>query len=1025
MRPERWQQIDRLFHSVLERPPCDRAEFLRQASEGDELLRLEVQSLIASHEHPDSFIDTPADDIAAGLLAGGQTRLSAGQKLGHYTITSLLGAGGMGEVYLAQDLKLGRQVALKLLPAEFTRDHSRVRRFEQEARAVSALNHPNIVTIYEIGRSESSHFIATEFVDGQTLRQHITGSKSRADRDRSAAHSRMDIGQVLDITTQVASALTAAHAAGIVHRDIKPENIMLRGDGFVKVLDFGLAKLALPNVSTTDSEATNESMVTTNPGVVMGTVQYMSPEQARGLDVDVRSDVWSLGVVLYEMITGRAPFRGETSSHVIVSILEKEPPPLARYSEVPEDLERIVMRLLRKNKEERYQTANDLANDLNSLKQELVVEARLKGPLKLDSNARHTATLSGGHAEIGTTVSTSEARTLPIDIYRSMSSAEHETSKIKNSKAPALILATLILLGGVALGLYTLLRRELAAPTTRATAFQTIELVKLTNTGRVTDAAISLNGKYVAYVSEDGGKQSIWLRQVTTPNKVEIVPPAEIQYYGSTFSRDGNYIYYIAKERNNTIGVLHRVPVLGGVSVKLIVDVDGPITLSPDGKQLAFVRGSSTGERALMLANADGSEERKLVSRTGYDAFSFSGPTWSPDGKSIASGAAYSDANGRYLSIVAVDVGDGSVKPLTTQKWRAIGRIWWLQNGKGFVFTATDLGRGSNSQLWHLSYPNGEAQKITRDLQDYDGVSLTSDSTALVSKQTQTISSLWVAPSDDTDRGKEILTHKEDDSPLYYYRTRFSWMPNGQIIYTSLVNGTPSILVMTAQGTANKQLTSDPSSNSFPSVTSDERYVVFVSDRTGFTNVWRMDTDGNNEKQLTTGEDDSWAWCSPDGQWVVYHSGALGKRTLRRVSIEGGNSEPLTDYPSVCPVVSPDGKLISCYYRPETKAPWKLAVIPFNGGTPVKTFDVPQNVVFQSLVRWTPDNRALAYVMSRDGISNIWIQPLDGRPPRQLTNFNSNQIFWFDWSRDGRQLGISRGTITSDVVLIKDLTRGL
>jgi len=1017
MTPERWQQINELFHSALACSRSDRAAFLRQVCGNDEWLRREVESLIESHEHSDSFIDKPADDVAAGLLTGAQTRLNTGQQIGHYKIKSLLGVGGMGEVYLAQDLKLGRQVALKLLPAELTRQQERVRRFEQEARAASALNHPNIVTIYEIERSNSSHFIATEFIDGKTLRQHMTKSQ-RADRDGSGAASRMDIVQVLDIATQIASALAAAHAAGIVHRDIKPENVMLRLDGFVKLLDFGLAKLALPQVATMDAEVPHGSMVSTNPGVVMGTTQYMSPEQARGLDVDARTDIWSLGVVLYEMVTGRAPFEGETSSHVIVSILEKEPFPLARHSEVPEDLELIVMRALCKNKEERYQTAGDLAHDLKSLRQELAVEARLKRSFPPDSNGRETAPSSGGQTVLGV-VPHSEARTLSVDAARPTFSAEYVTSRIKTLKqGPTLILAIFLLTVGVTLGLYKLLSRDLK-PTNAAAPFQTIEFNRLTNTGKVKDAVISLDGKYVAYVAGDDGKDSIWLRQVSTSNNLEIVPPADIQYYGATFSNDSQYLYYVVKKRNETIGVLHRVPVLGGIATKLIVDVDGPISLSPDGTQLTFVRGSSSGERALMLANADGTDERKLASRYGHEAFYFGGPSWSPDGKSIACGAGNADATGRYMSVVAVQVTDGSVKPLSTQKWRGIGRVAWQQDGKGLILTATDQGRGSPHQLWYLSYPNGEVRRLTRDLHDYDGVSLTSDSTALVSKQTQTISSVWIAPNADADRAKEVLSNKYDGYNDFY--SVFSWMPNGQIVYTSLIHGAPSIWVMTAQGTGNKQLTLDSSSNSFPSATSDARYVVFVSDRSRFTSVWRMDIDGNNAKQLTNGDDDSWAWCSPDGQWVVYHSLALGKRTLRRVSINGGDSEQLTDYISICPVVSRDGRWISCYYRPETKAPWKLAIIPFDGGPPVKTFDVPQNVVLQSLMRLTPDGLALAYITSRNGISNIWLQPLDGTSPKQLTNFKSDQIFWFDWSPDGRQLAVSRGAVTSDVVLIKDL----
>jgi serine/threonine protein kinase len=257
----------------------------------------------------------------------------------------------MGEVYLARDTRLGRHVALKLLPACFTDDGERLRRFEQEARAASALNHPNIVTIHEIRDAESIHFIATEFIDGVTLREHMAKQAFR-------------VGEALDVASQIASALSAAHAAGVVHRDIKPENVMLRRDRIVKVLDFGLAKLMLRQAVAVEPEAPTKSIFKTNPGVVMGTVKYMSPEQARAQEVDARSDIWSLGVVLYEMVTGRVPFEGETASHVIVSILESEPAPLARYTEVPAELERIVHKALRKEREERYQTAGDLALDL-------------------------------------------------------------------------------------------------------------------------------------------------------------------------------------------------------------------------------------------------------------------------------------------------------------------------------------------------------------------------------------------------------------------------------------------------------------------------------------------------------------------------------------------------------------------------------------------------------------------------------------------------------------------------------------
>jgi serine/threonine protein kinase/Tol biopolymer transport system component len=1020
MTPERWQQIDGIFHSVLEHPPGARTAFLRQACGADEFLRSEVESLIQFHEESDDFIDKPAGDLAAELLNDARTRLEAGHLIGHYRIAALLGAGGMGEVYRAEDLKLGRQVALKLLPAEFTTQVERVRRFEMEARAASALNHPNILTIYEVGQADSLNFIATEYVDGQTLRQHMRESELGTSHDPSVSELPIDIGHVLELATQIASALAAAHSAGIVHRDIKPENIMLRRDGIVKVLDFGLAKLSAAQTSNTRDDVSTSLRFNTYPGVVMGTVRYMSPEQARGLEVDSRTDIWSLGVVLYEMLAGVAPFEGETPSHVIVSILEDELPPLSNYAEMPAELKRIVIKALNKNRDHRHQKASDLARDLQSLRQGLEADARL--PRTLKRGTRTDATAKATQRRTLAAPGESLAPTLRVQLAQSTSSAEHFAHLVRDHKKVGLLALTLFLVAvGVTFGVYRLVARRNHSSAVSARPFQTIELVRLTATGRVRDAAISLDGKHLAYVAENGGRESIWLRDVTTSHNVEIVPPADLEHYGATFSPDGADVYYITKARNNTIGALNRVAVLGGVPVKLIVDVDGPVSFSPDGKELAFVRGSSTGERALVLANADGSGERKLATRTGYHAFSFHGPAWSPDGKSIVCGAAIPEPNGRLWSLVAVDVGDGSIKPLTNQKWRSFGRISWLKEGNGMVFAATGLERSSTSQLWYLSYPSAEVQRITRDLQDYHGVSITSDSKTLISKQGQTTSSLWIAPNSNADRASKILSHKEDDAYLFYYRTRFSWTPSGQIIYSAIVNGTPSIWMMSPEGTGNIQLSSNPSDNGFPSMTNDGRHIIFVSDGAGFLNVWRMDSDGGNETQLTTGEDESWAWISPDSRWIVYHSGKLGRRTLWRVPRDGGKQEQLTDYPSICPVVSPDGNWISCYYRPETKAPWKLAIIPFDGGPPVKTFEVPQNVVFQSLVRWTPDGLSLAYIKNQDGISNIWTQPVNGGPAKQLTNFKSDQIFWFDWSPDGQQLGVSRGAVSSDVVLIKDL----
>ena len=364
MSSERWQQAKEIFHAALDRAPGERSAFLTNACGGDELLRKEVESLISSHEKDGSFIDSPAYEVAAGIMETEQ-QLKAGQMIGHYEILSTLGKGGMGEVYLAADHKLSRKVALKVLPGAFTQDAERLRRFEQEARATSALNHPNILTVFEIGEAAGRHYISAEFIEGETLKQLIAAGPAKLD-------------ETLNIAEQITLALAAAHGAGIVHRDIKPENIMIRRDGIVKVLDFGLAKLVPNESNRSGPEDPTRALVKTRTGSVMGTVAYMSPEQARGLSLDARTDIWSLGVVIYQMLTGSIPFSGATSSDTMVSILEREPRSLKSFSpEIPEELEWIVTKALTKDCDDRYQTAREMVNDLRRLKQRLNVAAEI------------------------------------------------------------------------------------------------------------------------------------------------------------------------------------------------------------------------------------------------------------------------------------------------------------------------------------------------------------------------------------------------------------------------------------------------------------------------------------------------------------------------------------------------------------------------------------------------------------------------------------------------------------------------
>jgi serine/threonine protein kinase len=436
MSSERWQKIDQLFHAALEQDASQRTAFVSQACGADHALQSEIESLLASHQEADGFIETPAADVAADLLVDGATQLTTGQSVGPYRIDSLLGEGGMGEVYLADDIRLNRKIALKLLPPHFTVNPDRVRRFEREARAASALNHPNIVTIYEIGQSDSAHFIATEFVDGKTLRQMIN-------------EQPLKLSETLNVAIQVAGALMGAHAAGIVHRDIKPENIMVRSDGYVKILDFGLAKLTEQQTAETETET--PTLLQSNPGLVMGTVQYMSPEQARGKKVDARSDIWSFGIVLFELLAGRVPFAGETPSHVMVSLMEDELPPLTTYADVPAELDRIVTKALGKKPRERYQTASELARDLKNLKQELQLEARLKGVLEtVPTSNRRTTKSDGQTGAQASSLAAVATETVALQA-RPTSTAEYLVREIKTHRTLALAASIVVLLTAIGL----------------------------------------------------------------------------------------------------------------------------------------------------------------------------------------------------------------------------------------------------------------------------------------------------------------------------------------------------------------------------------------------------------------------------------------------------------------------------------------------------------------------------------------------------------------------------------------------
>ena len=747
---------------------------------------------------------------------------------------------------------------------------------------------------------------------------------------------------------------------------------------------------------------------------MVGTVGYMSPEQAQGKvnEIDHRSDIFSFGCILYEAITHHKPFAGKDPIEALNKIIREQPPPITNFNpDVPSDLQRVVRRCLAKDPEERYQTIKDVSIELKDVRRELQAGAGIDMTVPLSSTASPQPITDSDPSNAGA-ASTSLSSAAPST---QVSSAEYIISGIKQHRVAAGIVGGVLVLviAAIGIGLYKFIGGKKSA------SLPMLKLQRVTTSGKASDAAISPDGKYVAHVKSDAGQQSLWLRQVVTTSDTQIVPPSIQDYNGITFSKDGDYIFYVLGQTNSPGRTLYQVPVLGGASRKVLENVTSPVSLSPDGTRLAFVRNNLLrGETALIVANADGSGERQIAMRKVPEPFSDGGPSWSPDGKLIASGVINFDPNTRRAAatVIEVQVEGGVERPVTSHTWPpAVGQAAWLADGSGLAVIAPESGTPTN-QIWHVSYPDGEVRKITNDLNNYSRMSLTADSGALVTVQTEGASSVWVSPQGDPSRAKQISFGRYDG------QRGLSVMPDGRIVYGSRESGHNDIWIMDGDGKNQKQLTANAGNNVHPWVTPDGRYIVFTSNRELLRRtIWRMHTDGGNLKQLTGGPGDIYPKSSPDGRWVVFNSTRSGSLRAWKVSIDGGEPVPLTDKWTSNPTVSPDGSLVACWYRddqPNTLT--KVAIIPFAGGDPVKVLDVPSSVNISAGLRWTPDGRALNYVDTTGGVSNIWSLPLDGGKPVQLTDFKTDQIFWFDFSRDGKQLALSRGTQTSDVILIRD-----
>jgi eukaryotic-like serine/threonine-protein kinase len=904
------------------------------------------------------------------------------ETISHYRILRKLGSGGMGVVYEAEDTKLGRRVALKFLPENSQRDPQALERFLREARAASSLNHSGICTIHAIEEHQTQTFIAMELLEGRTLDQLI-------------ASGSLPVARAVDIGIQLADALDAAHKRGILHRDIKPANIFVTERGPVKILDFGLAKLLPEHHPHTESETLGdpETLLLTSPGTAVGTIAYMSPEQARGEELDARSDLFSLGAVLYQMVTGKQPFPGTTSAVVFDNILRN--PPLAPVSlnrEVPAELERILNKALEKDRDVRYQVAAELRADLRRLQREME-----SGKLPAPSSSARTATAQAAPVEAGATPAGSPSS-------RSVLIATARRHKIGAGLAASV---AAVVLAAAAFGVYELVERARHVP------FERFSIENLTNNGHVSLAAISPDGKYLLHVLDEDGLQSLWLRHIPTASNTQVVAPAATRYAGLTFSPDGYYLYFVRRnEDQHTIASLYRAPVLGGTPQELISDVDSPVTFSPDGQRLAYLRQRHDSPLwDLLVAHSDGSPDRALFTSTSIVSDAHI-PAWSPDGKTVVIPVTQPTAD-TFTGLLVVDVTSGKSRTLPVQDAPLFLYPVWMPDSSGLLLSSLAIQTGLlNRQLVFLTYPEGRIRELTADTNNYGSPSLASDGHSLVVTQGQFKFEVSLASA----REPDVLHRVSLSSQLPIWR--WSWAPDGRLVFPQ--GG--DIRVLNPHGEEGVLLSDKSHLADQVAVCANGRYIVYrqlgKAAKTA-ENLWRMDANGSNPTQLTFGHNETDVRCSSDEKWV-YFVDAADNFLPKRVAIGGGTPEKVFDAALGGADLSPDGKMLVTLEVRELDHQLMLKIVSTEDKK-IWFHEVDQRASWP--LRFTADGKAVVYTVRQKGADNLWLQPLNSSPYRQLTHFRSESISQFAYSPDGSQFAIERGHTESDAVLLRDLSR--
>lgn len=862
-----------------------------------------------------------------------------------------LGSGGMGTVWIAEDIQLGRRVALKFLSADLVGHEQALERFKLEARTASSLNHPNICTIYEIGEAGGEYFIAMELIEGEPL-------------DRYLSKHRLDPAELLDLAIQIADALDAAHSKGILHRDIKPANILISSRGQAKVLDFGLAKLIAAGRADEQPTYAGATMPTsahlTSPGMAVGTTAFMSPEQARGKELDSRSDLFSFGAVLYEMATGKIPFDGETAAIIFDGILNRAPVPARELNpELPPKLDEVIRTALEKDRDLRYQSAAEMRAELKRLKRDTT-----SGRVQIPS----------GQAPVAPATAPKSRRTSFVGIA-----------------------ALVLLLVVIAAGAYFWSNRP------RGFNLQNMKIVQVTNTGNAGAAALSPDRRYIVYVLRDGAQESLWVQQLATGSNVQILAPDQVHFVAVSFTPDGNYVMFVRSDKSTVnFRYLYQIPALGGTPKQLIRDIDCAPAFSPDGQEIAFARGGlNPPGNSIVVAKADGSDEHVLAQRSSFNAGQAM-VSWSADGENLAMVTSQNRDGGIRWVLEVFSRKTGQGRDLYSFGLPALATAW-LPDGSGLLVSSVDP-QNNRGQILFVSYPKGNVSRFTNDLTNYGicCLEITRDGNSLVALQSTTLSDVWVANADGSD-ARQVTSSEATGFGL-------DWLGNRIAVKNELGHWS----VISSDGSNNVPLTSDRDPHYQLYACNDGQHLVYTTLRNGTNELWRSLSDGSNPLRLTPHSVSGGITCASDSKSVLYGADGL----VWRVPIDGGTQEK-TDLPFTQFGYSDDGKLM--FYATQTahgdSPESKLVVVAATGGAPLHTFDVPFGM---QLPVFTPDGKAIAFLLTRNHATNIWEQPFTGGDPVPLTKFTSGEMFSFAWSKDGKQLAFSRGQHKTDVVMMSN-----